>query len=178
MHITIMEESHNRVTWQANRPVASVLIGILLAVLFLVAVVVFSPSPVRWQVSGAIVAIGLVAAVTLVLTMPMVDGGSLERDPDGGNLRRVKTWLFRGPREVLSLALERVVTFESETRTFEDGPTEKYALARLRVVTQAGGREILTDWAETHSVTLLGDVLMKVGRRELASGEGIGSPVA
>jgi len=31
MSIVITEESHNRVAWQANRPVVSVLIGILAA---------------------------------------------------------------------------------------------------------------------------------------------------
>lgn len=177
MSIVITEESHNRVAWQANRPVVSVLIGILAAVLFLVAVVVFSPSPVRWQVSGAILVAGLAIAVAIVLTMPMVDSGFLERSPDGGDLRRVQTWFLRGTREVFGLALEDIATFELETRSFEDGPTGSYPLARLRVIAQDGSHEILTDWTETHLARDLVDVLTKVGRRELASPEGVGSAV-
>jgi len=177
MPILITEESHNRVTWQASRPVVSVLVGILAAVLFLGGVVVFSPSPVRWHVSGAIVVVGLASVVTLVLTVPMADCGSLERAPDGGELRRVQTWLFRGTREVLGMALEDIATFELETRSFEDGPTESYPLSRLRVVAQDGSHEILTDWTETHSARDLVDVLTKVGRRELASPEDVGSAV-
>ena len=165
MRVVVREESYNRAEWQTSRPLPWILVGLLSAVVFLVALVAFSPSVFRWQVGAGIAGLGLGIGAAVVLTIPLVDGGSIERTPDGGELRRTKTWVGRGAREVLSVDLRDVQAFEVETRSFEDGPVETHDLGRLWVVDGKGNRVSLTEWVEVPSVQALCDVLAKAGRR-------------
>jgi hypothetical protein len=167
MRIAIGEGGHNRVTWEARSPLLRVLLGLLIATVFLAALVIPSPSPVRWRVVGLLVGFALVLATILTVTTPLVDGGYLERLPDGGQLERFRAWPLINPRMVLQLPLDEVSTFEVEAADFEDFAPEMTRLARLWVRDTSGRRALLTDWAEPSSVTELGESLAKTGRREL-----------
>jgi hypothetical protein len=129
-------------------------------------------------VVAVIVALGLGVGTAVVLAIPLVDGGSIERTPDGGELRRTKTWIGRGAREVVSVDLGDVRAFEVETRSFADGPVDTFDLGRLWMRDLEGNRISLTDWGELSSVQALGDALARAGRRSLGSGEGEELPPA
>jgi hypothetical protein len=172
MRVVVTEESHSQATWRSSRSLPQVFVGLLLAMLFLIVLVAFSPSAYRWQVVGAVGALGVASALVLVLAVPVADVGSIERQPDRGEIRCAKVWLFRGTREALALDLEDVETFSLETRRFEDGPTDSYELGRLSAVGHAGDRVPLTAWVEVSTVSALGEVLVKVGRRDLSTSVG------
>jgi hypothetical protein len=167
MHIDITEEDHNRVTWQGRNPLVRILIGVLVGVLFLVALVVPSPSPARWAVTAGLVVLGLVIATILALTTPLADGGALERLPDGGEVQRIKAWLFIGNRPALSVALNDITAFEVEGQIFDDAAPATYGLARLWAIDTGGARISLTGWADPESVSALGEALARAGRREM-----------
>ncbi len=169
MHIDITEENHSRVTWQGRTPLVRILIGLLIGTLCLVGLVLPSPSPVRWPVTVGLVALGLVVASTLAVTTPLVDGGSLERLPDGGEVQRSRSWLFIGERSAWSLPLNDVASFDVEMEEFEDTPPDVYSLARLWATDAAGRRLRLTEWAEPELVNALREALSRVGRRETES---------
>jgi len=127
-----------------------------------------SASALRRQAVGVVTAIVLVLGALLAVTTPVVDRGHLERLPEGGDLRRSKVWLLVGARTVVDVPLEDIGGFEVEIETFEDVPPAVYRQARLWAVANDGSRYCLTDWAETDSVSDLGNSLAKAGRRVLA----------
>ena len=167
MRIAIGEAESNHVTWTVRSPLYKLLVGVLVATVFLVALLLPSPTPARWGAIGLVVAGALVVAVILTLTTPLVDEGHLERLPDGGSLERTRTWPLVAPRTVLQLSLDRVAAFEVETSAFEDAPPTTLTLARLQVRDVDGATRLLTEWAEPASVLALGEALAKAGRREL-----------
>ena len=167
MRLVIGEEDHNRITWEARSPLLKLLLGLLIATILVVALLLPSPSPARGRVVALVVGCAFVIAITLTLTTPLVDGGHLERLPDGGDIGRTKIWPLVSPRVVLQLPLDEVSAFQVESVGFEDASQEVSTLARLRVQNTAGAYVILTDWAETASVVALGEALAKAGRREL-----------
>ena len=167
MHIDITEESHSRITWQRRNPLVKILIGVLIGILCLVGLVLPSPSPARWPVTVGLVVLGVVIASILAVTIPLVDRGSLERLPEGGEVQRSRAWLLVGERTAWTLALDDVSAFDVETEGFEDTPPDVYPLARLWATDSEGHRLSLTDWAEPESVNALRKALSRVGRREI-----------
>jgi hypothetical protein len=167
MRIVIDEEGRNRVTWAARSPLLKLLAGLLIAALFLVVLLLPSPSPARWRVVGLVVGCALVIAAILTVTTPLIDGGTLERLPDGGELERTKTWPLIQPRTVLQLPLDEIAAFEVETVDFENAGPTVTTLSRLRIQDTSGAHIDLTDWAEPSSVVALGEAVARVGRREL-----------
>ena len=178
MRIVVTEESHSRVAWQVRSPLIGILVGLLIAVLFFAALIIFSPSPIRFQAVGVVAGVALVIASVVVVTTPLVDSGYVERQPEGGDVQRTKRWPLVSPRSVVSLDLDEVARFEIETEVFEDAPPDIYSLSRLWAIDKADGRVALTDWAEPSSVQALGDAVSRAGRRDLgAASRGEGSAV-
>jgi hypothetical protein len=167
MRIVIEEEDHNRVVWASRSPLIKLLVGLLIASVFLVALLAPSPSPMRGRVVGLVIGSGLVIAVLVTLTTPLVDGGHLERLPDGGDIERTKAWPFVKPRILMQLSLDGVESFELETADFGEAPPDLTRLARLRIRPVSGAPVNLTDWVEPSSVLALGEALSRIGRREL-----------
>jgi hypothetical protein len=167
MRIVIGVEEHNRIAWEARSPLLRILAGVLVATVFLVVLLVPSPSPARWRVVGGVVGSALAIAAILTLTTPLTDSGHLERLPDGGDVERIKTWPLMSPRSVLQLPLDEIVAFVVETADFEEAAPRVTTLSRLRIQNTAGAHMALTAWAEPSSVLALGEALAKAGRREL-----------
>lgn len=169
VRIAIVDESHNRVDWETRSPLLWIEGGLGVAALFFALLVVPSPSPYRWLALGAVVGVLVLLAVILAITTPLVDQGSLERLPEGGDLQRLKVWLLRGPRPAVEADLGEVARFEAETEIFEDSPLDIYQLSRLWAIFKDGERRCLTDWCEPASVAALGDALSRAGRLPFAA---------
>ena len=164
MRVVIVEESHNRVAWLSRTPMLWIEVGLLVGAVSAGAVLLFSPSPVRWQVLGAVIFVLLVLAVLLAVTTAPQDRGYLERLPEGGTLFRARVWPLVGDRPVVQVDLDSVTGFEIETQVFEESAEESYPQSRLWAQTAGEGRYCLTNWAETASVITLGVALAKAGR--------------
>ncbi len=165
VRIAIIDESHNRVDWETRSPLLWIEGGLAAGALFFALLVAPSPSPHRWLAVGAVAGLVILVGVLLAITTPLVDRGSLERLPEGGDLQRFKTWLLRGARPVITADLGEVARFEGETQTFEDTPSEIYQLSRLWVIFEDGERRCLTTWSDPASVVALGTALSRAGRR-------------
>ncbi len=169
MRIVIVEESHNRVTWQSRSPMLWIEVGLLLGILSVVALLLASPSPVRWHVMAAVISLLLILAVVIALTTAPADRGILERLPEGGTLFRARVWPFVGDRPVVEADLESITAFEIETEVFEESAAELYRLSRLWAVAGGENRHCLTNWADTESVNVLGVALAKASRLSFES---------
>jgi hypothetical protein len=167
MRIVIVEESHNRVAWQSRTPVLWIEAGLLAGAVSVGVLLLSSPSPMRWQLTGAVVAVLISIAAVLGLTTAPLERGHLERLPEGGSLVRTKVWPLVKARTIVEADLEGVTGFEIETEAFEESLAECYILSRLWALTGGGDRYCLTEWAETGSVKALGAALAKAGRRTL-----------
>lgn len=164
MRIEIVEESHNRVDWQSRTPLLWIEAGLLLGAAVTGALLLLSPSPLRWQITAAVVGVVAILGGVLAATMPPLDRGYLERLPEAGRLGRTKVWPLVGSRPVVEVDLGQITGFEVETEVFEESAAECYEMSRLWAVTEGEARYCLTGWAETESVTLLGMSLAKAGR--------------
>jgi hypothetical protein len=164
MRIVIVEESHNRVAWQSRTPMLWIEASLLVGAIVVGAVLLFSPSPLRWQVLGAVLFVLVVIGVVVAMTTAPQDNGYLERLPEGGTLFRAKVWPLVGERPVVATNLEGITGFEIETEVFEESAADCYKLSRLWAIPVGEDRYCLTNWAETGSVRELGAALAKAGR--------------
>jgi hypothetical protein len=164
MRIDIVEESHNRVDWLSRSPVLWIEAGLLMGLIVVAVLLLSSPSPLRWQVMGAVTAVLLTLAVVVAVATPPLERGHLERLPDGGTLSRARVWPLVGKRPVVEADLETLTGFEIETQVYEESAAECYGLSRLWALTGGEDRYCLTQWADTESVHTLGVALAKAGR--------------
>ncbi|MGC9348835.1 MAG: hypothetical protein ACP5JG_11895 [Anaerolineae bacterium] len=165
MEIVEREEGHNRVDWERRTPVVWIEVGILVGAISFAALIITSPSPMRWYLIGAVTGVLLVIAVLIAMTTPLIDAGYLERLPEGGVVQRWKVWLGLGNRPQFDLALDDVTRFEMETQLFEDSPHETYVLSRVWAVLESGKRRALTAWIPPEIGQQLGEALARAGRR-------------
>lgn len=167
MRVEILQETHNRVDWQAKTPLVWIEAGLVLGAVAFGLLIVPSPHPSRWLVAGVVGGVVLLIGVIVAFTTPMAEQGHLERLPDGGDVGRVKAWPLIGTRTVVAVALDDITSFEVETTVFEDAGSDPYRRSRLWAVLDDGSREALTSWAEPSSVLALAEALSKAGRRPL-----------
>lgn len=170
MRVEILEETHNRVEWQAKTQLLWIEAGLLFGAGVFGLLIVPSPHPSRWLAAGVVGGIVLLVGVLVAVTTPAIEKGHLERLPDGGDVGRVKAWPLVGSRTVVDAALEDVTGFDIETTVFEDAGSDLYRRSRLWAVTGDGSRRALTSWAKPSSVLALGEALSKAGRRPLELG--------
>jgi hypothetical protein len=165
MEAVITEESHNRVVWEVRSSLLWMELGLLIGWVLFAALVVMAPSPLRWTLILGVGAAVLGVGGALALTTPLVDGGELERTPEGGVLYRERRWLFVGRRLSWEVPLEDVVGFRPETQAFEETGGVTYPQARLWAVCGDGAPLPLTGWLAPPSAYALGEALAKAGRR-------------
>jgi len=165
MQIRIVDEAHNRVDWAVRTPLFKILLGLLIGWGVFVALVITSPSPLRWALIAGVSAVMAIGFLILVTTTPFGELGHLERTIEGGEVYRLKRWLLLGKRPAWVSPLEAISGFQMEWRTFEETAEQTYTLARLWVILTDGTFALLTDWSEPQSVQALGESLAKAGRR-------------
>jgi hypothetical protein len=165
MKIQITDEAHNRVDWIVRTPLVRILLGVLVGWASFAALVVTSPSPLRWPLVGSVSAVVVIVVLILAFTTPVRERGYLERTIDGGDVQRVKRWLLAGKRVAWETPLDTISGFQMELRNFEESPEHIYTLARLWVVLTDDSLALLTDWAEPQVVQALGTSLARAGRR-------------
>ena len=95
MKIIITDEAHNRVDWVVRTPLLRILLGILVGWGIFTALVITSPSPLRWPMFGTVSGIVVMVILILAFTTPVREKGHLERTIDGGDVQRIKGWLRR-----------------------------------------------------------------------------------
>ncbi len=164
MQIKIVEEHHNQVDWEVRTPLHWTIGGLIVGAAVFALLVIPSPSPHRWWAVAGVTGGVLAIAVFIAATTPTVDRGHLERLPEGGLVRRTRTWLLVGERSTLEVELDTITGFEAEIEAFEDRRTEPYQLARLWAISTDEAPRGLTDWAEPASALALGEALAKAAR--------------
>jgi hypothetical protein len=164
MKATILEEAHNHVVWETRTSTLWIVLGLFLGGLCAAAFLVLVPLAPRWDLAGVLLAVTVGVVVFLALTTPLAERGELERTLDGGNLVRVRQWLFFGQRLAWQTELESIVGFRPEVRVFEDTGEQTYTLTRLWVFLMDADPLPITDWLDGPFVHTLGESLAKAGR--------------
>ena len=166
MKAAIVEEAHNHVVWETKSSLMWIELGLFVAGLCVAALLVTTPSPLRWTMAGIVGALVVGAAAVLALATPLAERGELERTLDGGTVRRTRKWLFLGNRVAWEAPLESVTGFRLEARKFGETADQTYTLARLLAVAAVDDPVALTDWLDEPFVQTLGESLAKAGRCE------------
>ncbi len=164
MKATIVEEAHNRVVWEVKTSLLWIELGLFIGGMCAAALLVVTPSPLRWTLAGILMALVFIVGAFLALTTPLAERGELERTLDGGSVSRTRRWLFFGQRLAWHAPLEAIAGFRPEPRTFEDTDEQTYTLSRLVAIVPDAAPEPLTDWLEPQFVVGLGEALTKAAR--------------
>ncbi len=164
MKATIIEEAHNRVVWEVKTSLLWIELGLFVGGMCAAALLVVTPSPLRWTLAGILMALVIIVGAFLALTTPLAERGELERTLDGGSVSRIRRWLFFGKRLAWTAPLEVIVGFRPDPRTFEDTDEQTYTLSRLVALLADTDPAPLTDWLDPQFVAGLGESLTKAAR--------------
>ncbi len=164
MKAAIVEEAHNHVVWEIETSLLGVELGLLIGGTCAALVLVATPSPLRWTVAGLVLMLTVLSGGFLALTTPLGERGELVRTLDGGNVTRLRRWLFFGRRLAWEAPLAVITAFRPELCTFEDNAAQTYTLSRLVAVLTDAEPVPLTDWLDPSFVLDLVKSLTKAAR--------------
>lgn len=164
MKAAIVEEAHNRVVWEVKTSLLWIELGLFIGGACAAALIVVTPSPLRWTLAGILMALVAIVGVFLALTTPLAERGELERTLDGGTVSRTRWWLFFGKRLAWKAPLEAIAGFRPDPRVFEDTDEQTYTLSRLVALLLDADPVPLTDWLDPQFVIGLGESLTRAAR--------------
>jgi len=164
MKAAIVEEAHNRVVWEVKTSLLWIELGLFIGGACAAALIVVTPSPLRWTLAGVLAVLVMGVGAFLALTTPLAERGELERTLDGGSISRTRWWLFFGKRLAWEAPLDAVAGFHPDPRVFEDTAEQTYTMSRLMVLLADADPVPLTDWLDPQSVLGLGESLTKAAR--------------
>ncbi len=164
MKAAIVEEAHNHVVWEVKTSLLWIELGLFIGGTCAAALLAAISSPLRWTLTGIMMALVFIAGSSLALTTPLAERGELTRTLDGGSVSRTRWWLFFGKRLAWEAPLEAIVGFRPDPRTFEDTDGQTYTLSRLTALLVDADPAPLTDWLDPPFVIGLGESLTKAAR--------------